>query len=146
MNGCWQYFRLPTAPDALIGIASGNFAAELDGLAEIEAAAAFISALRKAYPDSQIVPSQPPLVTNWSNQQHIWGAYSYTRYDGGNSDDPTAFEARVEIGEPHADGHVLFAGEATWTEAYGTIHGAYYSGKRAAKKILNSVGLADIAI
>ena len=146
LKGCWQYFRLPTAEDALIGVASGNFAARLDRLDDREAAAAFIGALNNAYPDSPIEPGEPPLVTNWSNQQHIWGAYSYTRYDGGNPDDPTAFEARAEIGKPDASGHILFAGEATWTEAYGTIHGAYYSGRRAAREILNSIGLTDIAV
>lgn len=142
LKGCWQYFRLPTAPQALIGVATGNFAARLDRLGDGVAAQGFLDALKTAYPGDEIVPANPPLVTNWSNQEHIGGAYSYTRYDGGDPDDPTAFDARVEIGKPHADGRILFAGEATWTEAYGTIHGAYNSGVRAALRILNMVGLA----
>jgi monoamine oxidase len=142
LEGCWQYFRLPTAPTALIGVASGNFAAALDRLENAEAAAAFIHALTAAYQDELVVGEETvPLVTNWSQQQNIWGAYSYTRYDGGDAENPTAFDAREEIGEPHADGLELFAGEATWTDAYATIHGAYNSGVRAANEILNAVGL-----
>jgi monoamine oxidase len=143
MKGCWQYFRLPTAPDVLIGVASGNFAARLDKIDAKKAALAFIRALEKSY--GPIVVTNA-FVTNWSNDQHIWGAYSYTRYDGGDPNNPTAFDARVEIGEPHAEGHILFAGEATWTAAYGTIHGAYFSGERAANEILSSIGLSDITI
>jgi monoamine oxidase len=132
---------LPTATDALIGIASGNFAARLDRLADDEASKAFVDALKRTYSPAEIEPDTKPLVTNWSEQKHIRGAYSYTRYDGGNPDDPTALQARVEIGKPHAGGRILFAGEATCVEAYGTAHGAYRSGKRAAKQILNSCGL-----
>jgi len=142
MQGCWQYFRLPTAPEALIGVASGNFAARLDRLNDETAAGCFTDALTAAYPKSPFAPKTKPLVTNWSNQPNVWGAYSYTRYDGGDPDNPTAFNAREQIGKSHVDGHILFAGEATWTDAYGTIHGAYRSGERAARTILKQLGLS----
>jgi len=140
LKACWQYFRLPTAPQALIGVASGNFAASLDRKADNDAATSFVTALSTAY-GQQIVSTQPPMVTNWSKQQQVWGAYSYTRYDGGNSDDPAPLNARIEIGKSHANGRILFAGEATWTDAYGTIHGAYNSGVRAARVILQNLGI-----
>lgn len=143
LKGCWQYFRLPTAPSALIGVATGNFAAMLDTMSGADVAKAFVDMLKLAYPndDQLIVPERPPMVTNWSETPHIRGAYSYTRYDGGAHDDPAPLDARDLIALPHADGRILFAGEATWAGAYATIHGAYYSGMRAANVILKQLGM-----
>ncbi len=106
-------------------------------------AKAFLDILKTAYPEdvALLVPERPPMVTNWTETPHIWGAYSYTRYDGGPHGDPVPLDARANIGLPHAGDRIQFAGEATWTKAYGTIHGAYYSGMRAANNILKEIGL-----
>ncbi|MGC2777929.1 MAG: NAD(P)/FAD-dependent oxidoreductase [Bradyrhizobium sp.] len=141
LGGCWQYFRLPTAAQALICVASGNFARQLDGLDDETVVSKLLSTLNTAYAPQAIAPAQTPMLTNWSMQPYIRGAYSFTRYDGGNADDPTALNARLELGKPHGDGRILFAGEATWTKAYGTIQGAFYSGERAATTILKGIGL-----
>ncbi|NPU63587.1 NAD(P)-binding protein [Bradyrhizobium sp. 83012] len=142
LGGCWQYFRLPTAPQALICVASGNFAHMLDRMDDETVVAALFKVLNAAYAPAEIVPPQKPMLTNWSMQPHIRGAYSFTRYDGGNANDPTALNARLELGKPHGGGRILFAGEATWVDAYGTIHGAFYSGERAATTILQQAGWA----
>jgi len=140
-DACWQYFRLPTFPDVLIGVAAGNFASQLDRMDDAHVVTRFLNAIRSGYPGEPIEPkdNEPVQVTNWSRQPFVWGAYSYTRFDGGAADDPTALNARLEIAK--SVGRLHFAGEATYADAYGTIHGAYESGKRAALAILQNAGL-----
>lgn len=49
---------------------------------------------------------------------------------------------RATLAEP-LSGSLLFAGEATDPEAPSTLHGAYASGLRAARRVLDSVALAS---
>ncbi|GEM_PF-5407367 len=138
-EGCWMYFRLPTNSSLLVGVAAGNYAAVLDRLDDDAAAQRFVQALNTAYGANSVQLPPNCIVTNWSRQFHVRGAYSFTRYDGGDPADPFPLSAREVITQPM--GRIHFAGEATWTEAYATIHGAYKSGKRAADVILEAVGL-----
>lgn len=136
-DGVWQYFRLPTDPTILICVTAGDFAHRLDDESDKKVAESVLELLAAAYAgrNGNFKPKQAPVVTNWTKAPHIHGAYSYTRYDGKRGpDDPAPFEARKEIAKPH--GRIHFAGEATYRRAYGTIHGAYYSGQGAAQDIL----------
>jgi len=54
----------------------------------------------------------------------VLGAYSYVR--------PGDAGARVALGRPLADGHLLFAGEACHSGMAGTVAGAWISGQDAA--------------
>ena len=132
----WQYFRLPTQPDILICVTAGDSARRLDDLPDKDAAAMVTKLLRDAYETGNFAPQENAVVvTNWTHAPHIHGAYSYTRYDGTlDPDNRIPYEARERIVEPH--GRVYFAGEATYILAYGTIHGAYFSGSSAAREIL----------
>lgn len=140
-QGCWQHFRLPTQPDILICVASGDFARKLDGAGNDVALASARRIMSTAYSNGNFKPRDGKfVVTNWSAQPFIGGAYSYTAYDKDRGpDDPVPLNARLEIAKPH--GRVHFAGEATWTAAYGTIAGAYLSGERAAKDIMMEAGI-----
>ncbi|PTL81597.1 NAD(P)/FAD-dependent oxidoreductase [Vitiosangium sp. GDMCC 1.1324] len=73
--------------------------------------------------------ADPPnqLVYNWTTDPFSRGAYSYMRPGGG--------DARKVLATP-IDGRLYFAGEACWVTAYGTAHGAYWSGKQAALNVL----------
>jgi monoamine oxidase len=136
-DGVWQYFRLPTDPTILICVTAGDFAQRLDKEPDKTVALSVLDLLAAAYAgrNGDFKPKQPPVVTNWSKAPHIHGAYSYTRYDSEHGPDHAApFEAREIIARPH--GRIYFAGEATYARAYGTIHGAYYSGQGAAQDIL----------
>lgn len=142
-ESCWQYFRLPTDPTILICVTSGDSALRFDkqdGKIIFGITKAFLS---QAYADDgDFTPEGDYVVTNWSNQPFVMGAYSYTAYDKEKypaADDPIPFHARVEIARPHERIH--FAGEATWTEGYGTIAGAYRSGERAVKEIIARIGI-----
>jgi monoamine oxidase len=64
-------------------------------------------------------------VTRWDADPFVLGAYSFVR--------PGDTGARVALGRPLADGHLLFAGEACHTGMAGTVAGAWISGQDAAR-------------
>jgi monoamine oxidase len=64
------------------------------------------------------------LVSRWDADPFVRGAYSYVRV--GDAD------ARVALGRPVGDGHLLFAGEACHDGFAGTVAGAWISGQDAA--------------
>jgi monoamine oxidase len=136
LDGVWQYFRLPTDPSILICVAAGEFAARLDEEKDGDVVHWVTGLLQSAYKDGNFTAKDGKVVvTNWSRTATIGGAYSYTRVDEKlDRDNPVPLEARLEIAKPH--GRIHFAGEATWVDAYGTIHGAFRSGLRAAREIL----------
>jgi monoamine oxidase len=139
-DGVWEYFLLPTQPTILVCVTAGDFARQLDGQADEAVVGSVVDLLTEAYAGAggDFAPQSRPVVTNWTGTPHIGGAYSYTRFDSGlDLDNPVPLEAREEIAKPH--GRVHFAGEATWWKAYGTIHGAYKSGERAANEILEAI-------
>ena len=69
-------------------------------------------------------------ITRWATDPFARGSYSYNAYG-------SAPEMRNTLATP-LNRQVFFAGEATHMEYFGTAHGAYLSGLRAAKDILSS--------
>jgi len=65
------------------------------------------------------------LVTHWEADPFIRGAYSWVKV--GQAD------ARMRLGQPLGDGHLLFAGEACHDGMAGTLAGAWLSGEQAAE-------------
>ena len=68
---------------------------------------------------------QRALASRWLTDPDFATAYSYLRPGGTPAD-------RDLLGAPVAPG-LVFAGEATWAEHPGTMHGAWFSGERAAR-------------
>jgi polyamine oxidase len=86
------------------------------------------------------------LASRWSTDPDFATAYSYLRPGGTPAD-------RDLLAAPIAPG-LLLAGEATWAEHPGTMHGAWFSGERAARSldaqqtahvVVVGAGLAGIA-
>ena len=71
------------------------------------------------------------LVTDWSGDPWARGSYSYIPV-GADADDMRS------IAEPVSD-RLLFAGEATVPESYGTVQAAFTSGLRAARWTLGEL-------
>ena len=69
-------------------------------------------------------------VTRWRADPFALGSYSYIPVGAG-------YEDLKKLGEPVGE-RLLFAGEATVPELYGTVHGALVSGLRAARRLLDS--------
>lgn len=131
-EGVWQYYRLPHAPDVLVVHAAGDFAAALDQLADHEVFRLFKSRIQEAC--DGVFFTTGKAITNWSAQPETRGAYSYSAFNGGAADDPAALAARVDLGKPVK--RLFFAGEATNLDYYGTLHGAWFEGVRAAAEAL----------
>lgn len=68
------------------------------------------------------------IATDWVNDQWARGSYSYLPL-GATADE------MLRLGEPVSD-RLILAGEATVPEFYGTVHGAFRSGLRAAEHVL----------
>jgi monoamine oxidase len=80
----------------------------------------------KQIPEPQIVH------TEWAEDQLAWGSYSYISVNGSTAD----FD---RLAEPVGD-KLFFAGEATTRCGYGSVHGAYTSGYRAAQEVVLAAG------
>lgn len=77
---------------------------------------------------------QPVAETRWGADPWAMGAYSHAL--------PGCAPARRALAEP-VDGRLFFAGEATSSHSYGTAHGAWESGLRAADEALAALGLRE---
>ena len=71
--------------------------------------------------------------TAWASDPYARGAYSYCV--------PGRYGARAVLTR-HVGGRIVFAGEHTEQGAYGTLHGAYRSGVRAAAEARRLLGRA----
>jgi monoamine oxidase len=111
----------------LAGFASGRAAAKLDREADDDVIVdAALTSLRRMFgrriPD--IVGYQ---LTRWLSDPWAGGSYSYAHVGSSSSD-------RLAYAEPLGD-RLFFAGEATATEDYGTVHAALLSGHHAAHAV-----------
>ena len=75
-----------------------------------------------------IPPPNEVHVTNWYEDPFSFGSYSYISTEQ-NYDDP------IYLSEPVHD-RILFAGEATSTDAYGYTHSALLSARREVVRLL----------
>ncbi len=69
--------------------------------------------------------------TAWGADAEVHGGYSCAR--------PGRARAREDLARPLAE-RLFFAGEATSVPAYGTVHGAYFSGVAAAEAAARTLG------
>ena len=87
-----------------------------------------MNALRGIYPDA-LAPESFKM-TRWGRDPFALGSYSY-RATGSSGADHEALAAPLRT-------RVLFAGEATSSGYSATVHGAYLSGVREAKRVLRA--------
>jgi monoamine oxidase len=105
----------------LVGLRGGQAAWSRESLSDQDAVAELITAIDAPTPTGSIV-------TRWGTDQYARGSYSFIAV-GSSPDDMHA------LGEPVGE-RLLFAGEATNPEWFGTVHGAYLSGLREADRVL----------
>jgi polyamine oxidase len=105
----------------LVGLRGGEAAWSRESLTDTEAVGEVIAALGAPQPTGS-------LVTRWGSDPYARGSYSFIAV-GSSPDDMHA------LAEPAGE-RLMFAGEATNPEFFGTVHGAYMSGVREAERIL----------
>jgi polyamine oxidase len=84
------------------------------------------------------LPARATLVSRWCGDADFGGAYSYLR-PGGTPADRDALGAEVAPG-------LVLAGEHTWARHPGTLHGAIFSGERAAGLLTASTQRGPVVV
>lgn len=119
----------------LLAFNAAEFGQKLEAFSDAEIIEDAMLVLRSAYGDDVPEPTSY-LISRWHSDPYSRGSYSFLR-QGGRP------EHREDLADTVAD-KLFFAGEATSTRFPATVHGAYMSGLREAKKILelsSSAGL-----
>ncbi|MFK7798654.1 MAG: flavin monoamine oxidase family protein [Aureispira sp.] len=112
--------------NALMTFAFGEYSKQTEQMTDQAIIAAIMEHLKNIYGPDIPQPSQF-LRTKWNENPYSYGAYSFAT-NGTSS-------ALFEMFEKAINNQVFFAGEHTIHDYRGTVHGAYLSGIRAAKKI-----------
>jgi len=125
---CWPFGR-----DYVQGWIGGSVAWDLARAGEAAAVDFALSYLRRAFGGrvDRLFARGPSLVTHWDADPWVRGAYCYAV--------PGSAMARDVLGEPVADGHLMFAGEACHVGFAGTLAGAWISGQSAARTALTAI-------
>jgi monoamine oxidase len=125
---CWPYRR-----DYVQGWIGGAVAWELARAGDAAAVDFALGQLRGIFGGrvDKLFSGGAHLVTHWEADPFVRGAYSWVR--AGDAD------ARVRLGQPFGDGHLLFAGEACHDGLAGTVAGAWLSGQQAAEIVARTV-------
>ncbi|CAH0125353.1 flavin monoamine oxidase family protein [Microbacterium foliorum] len=124
---------LPT----LLTFAAGPFGTRMQELTDDEIVADVLAALHRLYGDAVEAPTAR-WITRWGHDPFSNGSYSHLAVGSSHHD-------HDDLAGP-VDGVLHFAGEATWGDEPATVGAAYYSGHRAAERILGrSIDLAAFA-
>jgi monoamine oxidase len=115
---------------ALIGFTSGAMAREIERLSDEEVVSRVMGNLRTTFGADIPVPSVTR-VTRWGADPYAYGSYSFLPVGATVRD-------RDQLAQPVA-GTLYFAGEATHRDDPATVHGAYWSGERAARQLIGAI-------
>ena len=111
----------------LLSFNSADFARSLEGETDLEIVRQAMDVLKTIY-GSGIPKPQAWQITRWGSDPFALGSYSFNAVGA-------SVEMRQALSNPVED-RLFFAGEATSIENPSTVHGAYLSGLREAKRIL----------
>jgi len=123
----WVNFFQVCGKPVLLGFNAADFGREIESWSDSDIVADAMGTLRTVF--GQGIPD--PLdfkITRWASDPFALGSYSFNAI-GSNP------RMRDDLAKP-VDGRLFFAGEATDRRYFGTVHGAYFSGIRAAGEIL----------
>jgi monoamine oxidase len=126
----WVSFRKAAGKPVLMGFLAAESAAEKESLADTEIVASAMSVLRTIYGASIPEPIDHQ-ITRWAADPFSRGSYSFNAVHSTPA-------MRDALASP-LNGRLFFAGEATERKQYGTAHGAYLSGLRAAEEMKASL-------
>ncbi|MDQ0725781.1 FAD-dependent oxidoreductase [Microbacterium sp. W4I20] len=133
----WYDVSAVSGIPTLLTFAAGPFGRRMQELPDDEVVADAVRALRVLYGDAVGEP-QAHWVTHWGQDRFSVGSYSHLAVGSSHHD-------HDELAGP-VDGVLHFAGEATWGDEPATVGAAFYSGHRAAERILgHSIDLAEFA-
>lgn len=108
---------------AMLAFNAGSFARDLEQASDRTTGRLALEALRSMFGSSVPEPSGVQ-VTRWASDENARGSYSFPNAQ-------TRADTRIRLLDA-VDNRIFFAGEATSTNAPGTVHGAIRSGRAAA--------------
>lgn len=123
----WVSFQRAAGAPVLLGFNAADEAAALEGESDAALVDAAMARLKHLYGNA-IPQPEDALITRWGQDPFTLGAYSCNTLGCTET-------SRAELAQPVA-GRLFFAGEATEPRAFGTVHGAWLSGQRAARELL----------
>ena len=128
---CYAWLNLYryTGQPALVGFTSGLMARQVERMSEADVRARIFSRLRSV--SGAAVPEPVAVrVSHWASDPWAQGAYSYFGLGASSNDRETLAKP---VGKT-----LFFAGEATHVNDPASVHGAWWSGLRAAREILGT--------
>ncbi|WP_459209671.1 flavin monoamine oxidase family protein [Aquimarina rhabdastrellae] len=132
-KGKFNYFlnvKKFTEANALMTFAFGDYAIETEKMTNEQLIEEMIVHLRTIY-GKEIPKPRHFLRTKWNNNKYSYGAYSFP--------DKISGSAAYDVFKKPIKNKIFFAGEHTIKAYRGTVHGAYLSGIREAKKLLKKI-------
>ena len=125
----WVNFHPVTGAAVLCALNGGTFGEELEGMSELERRDAAFAALKTMF-GRDIPPPTGASSTAWRSDPFAKGSYSFLPV----GTDPSEREALAAS----LMSRLFFAGEAASTQYPATVHGAYLSGERAARQMIDA--------
>jgi monoamine oxidase len=126
MFAYWMNYRTFSNFNCLVGIATGNAGLTMESWDNDKIKSEVTQTLRTMFGSASTAPSAI-LPTRWTADPFAGGAYSFGSVG-------TSREDFVQMGMPASES-LLFAGEHTHESYRATVHGAYLSGLREAKRV-----------
>jgi monoamine oxidase len=124
----WLNIYKYTQKPVLLGFNAGTYGKKLEQQSDRQIVDAAMKVLRAAYSDA-IPNPEAWKITRWGADPFAGGSYSYCATGASGKD----YDA---LAEPVSD-RLFFAGESTSKQYSATVHGAFLSGEREAKRISN---------
>jgi len=127
MFSYWINYRTFSDINCLIGIATGNAGLTMESWDNEKIKSEITKTLRTMFGSTATAPSAI-LPTRWTVDPYAGGSYSFGSVGSSRGD-------FLQMGSP-ASAYLFFAGEHTSENYRGTVHGAYLSGVREARRVL----------
>ena len=124
----WVSFKRTANRPVLMGFNAADRGREIEAWTDQQIVDSAMKTLRTIF-GSNIPGPIDYQITRWASDPFARGSYSFNALGS----TPTS---REDLAEP-LGGKIFFAGEATSTNYFGTVHGAYLSGLRAARDVLS---------
>jgi len=125
----WVSLQRAAKMPILLGFNAADYGREIEALSDNEIVASAMQTLKTIFGTAIPQPSDHQ-ITRWASDPFARGSYSYNALG-------STPEMRDALAAP-LNRQVFFAGEASSKLYFGTAHGAYLSGLRAASEVLSS--------
>ncbi|GAB4340324.1 MAG: FAD-dependent oxidoreductase [Cyanophyceae cyanobacterium] len=126
----WVSFQRTARQPVLLGFNAADQGRALEARSDQQIVASALDTLRILY-GARIPEPTAYQITRWAGDPFSLGSYSYNAVG-------STPQMRRDLAAPLGN-TLFFAGEATTADHFGTAHGAYLSGLRAAKEIIETL-------